>query len=113
LLLFGCFICGVISAAIASNKNRNALGYFLVCLVLGIIGVIVAAVATPGEPGAALAERSLRRRLRYRVGRIDRVVPQQKPPSAHCQRTDRSSAVGAFIVANPVCVLTASKPFIQ
>lgn len=38
------FLCGIICAIIARNKNRTALGWFFVGLILGPIGLLIAAV---------------------------------------------------------------------
>ena len=43
-------ICGIVSAFIANSKGREPVGYFFICLLLGIIGIIIAAVVPRLEP---------------------------------------------------------------
>jgi hypothetical protein len=51
-LLIVAAVCGIISGAIASSKNLNGIGYFLLGLLIGPIGIIAAAAATPGQAPA-------------------------------------------------------------
>ena len=43
-------VCGLISAVIASKKNRSALGFFFLGLLLGVFGIVGAAIAQPATP---------------------------------------------------------------
>lgn len=52
IYLFVALVCGLISASLASNKNRDGMGYFILGFLLGIIGVIIAAGAAPATPKA-------------------------------------------------------------
>ena len=58
-LIFVFVICGFISAAIGTSKNRSGLGSFCWGFFLSIIGIIVVAVLPPGIPPAPLGMRSL------------------------------------------------------
>lgn len=49
-LLFLWLIFAIITAVIASNKNRNVAGWFAIGLILGIFGIIIAAIIRPLEP---------------------------------------------------------------
>lgn len=51
VLIFG-GIPGLISASIASNKNRSAGGFFLLGFFFSVIGIVIALLAHPGEPKA-------------------------------------------------------------
>lgn len=42
------FVCALVAAQLAVNKNRNGVGFFILGLVAGILGVITAVVAGPG-----------------------------------------------------------------
>ncbi len=50
-------ICGIISALIASNKGRNAFGWFFGGFFLGIIGIVIVAVIS--NPKQERAQRDL------------------------------------------------------
>lgn len=53
LLMIGAaiaFICGCISAIIASDNGRDWLGYFLLGCLLGVLGVIITAIVGPVRP---------------------------------------------------------------
>lgn len=43
-------VCGIISAVVASNKGRNAFGWFLIGSILGIFGVILIACMSSLKP---------------------------------------------------------------
>ena len=77
LLVLLCF--GTISAIVANNKGRSAVGWFFGGFFLGLIGVIVVLVL-PDLKQQSLKEQRLRaenRRLRERV-RKDRTVADQR-----------------------------------
>ena len=52
-------VCGVITAQIASKRNRSVGGFFLLGLILGIIGIIVAVLVPSGEPPAPAGMRAV------------------------------------------------------
>ncbi|MBB3037914.1 hypothetical protein [Hoyosella altamirensis] len=51
------FVCGVVSLAIASEKNRHAFGFFLLGFLLGPLGVVCAVLAPRGDPPAPVGMR--------------------------------------------------------
>ena len=48
-ITFFWMVCAVVTAIIASAKNRNVLGWFLVGLFIGIFGIVLVALL-PGVP---------------------------------------------------------------
>lgn len=50
-LIIASVLCAIASAAIASRKGYNPIGFFLLGLLLGLIGVAIAAIVR-GEPAA-------------------------------------------------------------
>ena len=44
-------LCGITSAYIAKEKNRNPQTFFFAGLLLGIFGIIIAFAAKPGPSG--------------------------------------------------------------
>jgi len=62
-------VCGIIAAAIASNKGRSAVGWFFGGFFLGLIGIIVVACLSnlKEEQARRLQAESERRRLREQL----------------------------------------------
>ena len=77
VIILSCF--GAITAIIANNKGRSAVGWFFIGFFLGLFGLILVLVL-PNLKQQSLRERRLRdenRRLRERV-RKDRMVSDQR-----------------------------------
>src|SRR5574340_1276946 len=83
-LIFVWLVCGIITAAIGSNKGRSGCGWFIVGILLGPLGIILALVMSPNV--AQVEQQSLKSGESRKCPYCAELVKREAIVCKHCGR---------------------------